>query len=153
MDLGSSLLDKTPLPGGCCTVTKSASPVLFHSPGSLVFLPFRPAETLSRSNSFAGGGRRRFPLLVCATAQQSSAGISEATQSHERSVQLLQFLLCSIPFCPSTPRLGLSICARFSSGKRCSNGEASPNRFTPSPSTTGNADFLGGITFRIAELD
>jgi len=55
MDLSSSLLDKTRLPGGCCTVTESASPVLFRSPGALVFLPFRPAETLRRCDFLASG--------------------------------------------------------------------------------------------------
>ena len=55
MDLGAVCLDKTPLPRGCCTVTKSASPVLFHSLGSLVFPPFRPAETLRRRDFLASG--------------------------------------------------------------------------------------------------
>jgi hypothetical protein len=69
--------------------------------GSLVTpstLPFRPAQALSRSNSFAGRSGHRSPLLDCLTARRSCVCAPEATQSCQRCVQLLHLLLRTIPF-------------------------------------------------------
>ena len=75
----------------------------FQSLGSLVFLPFCPACTLGRRNSFARSRGHRPPFRVRPSSLRLSIRTSETSQGRQRRVQLLHFPLHAHSFLLQLP--------------------------------------------------